>query len=436
LFVLKDKIMIRGNKIITAIDVGTTKIVAVAGKKEEDGTFEILGYGIACARGIKRGVVFNIREAGESVREAVEQLEKMAGIKINEVYVNVIGRELKTYTKKAEKHLEEDRLITKEDIKDLFLQTEEINIPEGYKVYHIEPQLYQIDDEPGILDPVDSTGKDIQVEYKLLAAPKIYEKNLKRCLEKAGIKVRKIVVDTLASSELLLSDDEKEAGVALLDIGGGTTKIAVYHDGVLCYSSLIPFGGNVVTSDIKSGCSILLRQAEALKVQFGCALGEFAPENGVVTVPGISGWEPKEISFKSLAMIIQARMEEIVDASFSYLQKSGSLEKMGAGIVITGGGSLLKNVGQLIQFHTGLDVKKGIPRMKLSKRCEKLEDPRNATVMGLLEMILNEELPVKRKSREKVAAKKSSPGILTHVKNQVTQQVLTFFSDGNDMEIN
>ena len=428
--------MIRGNKTIAAIDVGTTKIVVVAGEKKEDGTFEILGYGKACAKGIKRGVVLNIREAGESVSEAVEQVEKMAGIKINEVYVNVIGRELTTYTKKAEKHFEEVRLITKEDIKDLFHQTEEINIPEGYKVYHIEPQLYQIDDEPGISEPVDSTGKDIQVEYKLLAAPEIYEKTLKICLENVGLKVRKIVVDTLASSELLLSDDEKEAGVALLDIGGGTTKIAVYHEGVLCYSSLIPFGGNVVTRDIKSGCSILLRQAEALKVQFGCALGEFAPENGVVTVPGISGWEPKEISFKSLAMIIQARMEEIVEASFSYMQKSGYLEKMGAGIVITGGGALLKNLAQLIQFHTGLDVKKGIPRMKLNKKWEKLEDPRNATVMGLLEMILNEESPVKKQNREKNAAKKSSPGILTHVKNQVTQQVLTFFSDGNDTEIN
>jgi len=426
----------RSNKIVAAIDVGTTKIVAVAGQKKEDGTFEILGYGKACAKGIKRGVVLNIREAGESVREAIEQVEKMAGIKINEVYINVIGRELKTFTKKAEKHLGQGHIITKEDIKDLFHQAEETSIPEGYKVYHIEPQLYQIDDESGISDPVDVTGENIQVEYKLLAAPEIYEKNLKLCLDKAGIKVSKIVVDTLASSELLLSDDEKEAGVILLDIGGGTTKIAVYHEGVLCYSSLIPFGGNVVTSDIKSGCSILLRQAEALKVQFGCALGEFAPENGIVTVPGISGWEPKEISFKSLAMIIQARMEEIVDGTFSYMQKSGYLEKMGAGIVITGGGSLLKNVGQLIQFHTGLDVKKGISRMKLNKNWEKLEDPRNATVMGLLEMNLNEESPVKKQGRKKVYVKKSSPGILTNVKNQVTQQVLTFFSDGNDTEIN
>ncbi|MBK5202612.1 MAG: cell division protein FtsA [Prolixibacteraceae bacterium] len=428
--------MKRGNKIVAAIDVGTTKIVAVAGEKREDGTIEILGYGKACARGIKRGVVFNIREAGESVREAVDQVEKTVGKKINEVYVNVIGRELKTITKKTQKHFDEDRLITKEDIKELYCQIKETTIPKGYKVYHIEPQLYQIGDETGISDPVDSTGKDIQVEYKLLAAPEIYEKNLKLCLDYAGLKVRKIIVDTLASSELLISDDEKEAGVALLDIGGGTTKIAVYNEGVLVYSSLIPFGGNVVTRDIKLGCSILLRQAEALKVQFGRALGEFAPENGVVTVPGISGWEPKEISFKSLAMIIQARMEEIVEGVFSYMKKSGYIEKMGAGIIITGGGSLLKDVGQLIQFHTGLDVKKGIPIMKLNKKWEKLEDPRNTTVLGLLEIILNEESPVKRQEKKKVTAKKSSPGILTHVRDQVTQQVLTFFSDGNDTEIN
>lgn len=428
--------MKRGNKIIAAIDVGTTKIVAVAGEKREDGTIEILGYGRACARGIKRGVVFNIREAGESLKEAIHQVEITAGKKINEVYVNVIGRELKTITKKVQKHFNENRIITKDDIIELFSHIKEASIPEGYKVFHIEPQLYQIDDEPGISDPVDSTGKDIQVEYKLLVAPEIYEKNLKLCLDYAGLKVRKIILDTIASSKLLISDDEKEAGVALLDIGGGTTKIAIYNEGVLVYSSLIPFGGNVVTRDIKSGCSILLRQAEALKVQFGCALGEFASENGVVTVPGISGWEPKEISFKSLAMIIQARMEEIIEGVFSYLKKSGYIEKMGAGIVLTGGGSLLKNVGQLIQFHTGLDVKTGIPCMKINKKWKKLEDPRNSTVLGLLEMIMNEELPVKKQGKKKVVAKKSSYGILTHVKDHVTQQVLTFFSDENDTEIN
>jgi len=259
---------------------------------------------------------------------------------------------------------------------------------------------------------------------------------LKLCINNAGLKVRKIIVDTLASSGLLISNDEKEAGVALLDIGGGTTKIAIYNEGVLVYSSLIPFGGNVVTRDIKSGCSILLRQAEALKVQFGRALGEFAPENGIVTVPGISGWEPKEISFKSLAMIIQARMEEIIEGVFSYMKKSGYIEKMGAGIIITGGGSLLKNVEQLIQFHTGLDVKKGIPCIRFNKKWEKLEDPRNSTVLGLLKMILDEELPVKKLEKKKVVEKKSSYGILSHVKNRVTQQVLTFFSDGNDTEIN
>jgi len=426
----------RGNKIVAAIDIGTTKIIVVAGEKKKDGTLEILGCGKTCSKGIKRGVVLNIREAGEAVREAVDQVEKMAGIKINEVYVNVIGRELKTLTKKVEKHFKENRLITKEDIRDLFGQIEETNIPEGYKIYDIEPQLYQIDDESGISDPVDSTGKDIQVEFKLLVAPEIYEKNLRLCLERAGLKACKIVVDTIASSELLLSEDEKEAGVVLLDIGGGTTKIAVYLDGVLCYSSLMPFGGNVVTRDIKSGCSILLRQAEALKVQFGQAMGDFASENGVVTVPGISGWDSKEISFKSLAMIIQARIEEIIEASFSQMHKSGYIEKMGAGIVLTGGGALLNNVEQLIQFNTGLDVRKGICRNKLSKKWEDLEDPRNATVMGLIHMIINEGSFTRKKVWKKEAAKKSSHKIFSHVKKKVTQQVITFFSNGNDEEIN
>jgi cell division protein FtsA len=247
------------------------------------------------------------------------------------------------------------------------------------------------------------------------------------------------MIDPLASSEILLSEDEKEAGVVLLDIGGGTSKMAVYRDGVLCYSSLIPFGGNVITHDIKEGCSILARQAESLKVQFGQAMGDFAPEDRVVTIPGISGWEPKEITFKSLAFIIQARMEEIIEAFYFQLEKSGCIDKVGAGIVLTGGSALLPNLSQLIKYRTGLDVRKGIPSLKLGEQWKELEDPRNATVLGLLKAALNDaenesakEYSFKKKKKK---TRQAQPGFFSQMKKEVTRQVTLFFEDEQDTEM-
>jgi cell division protein FtsA len=270
-------------------------------------------------------------------------------------------------------------------------------------------------------------------------APELYENNLKMCFERAGINIRKAMIDPLASSEILLSDDEKEAGVILLDIGGGTTELTIYHDGVLCYSSLIPFGGNVITHDIKEGCSILLRQAESLKVQYGQAMGDFAPDDKVVTIPGISGWEPKEISFKSLAFIIQARMEEIIEAFFYQVEKSGYMDKVGAGIVLTGGSALMPNLNQLIKYQTGMDVRQGIPRLKLEEPWKKLEEPRNATVLGLLKVAMNETEYTESKDfffgKKKKKARSSQPGFFSQMKKEVARQVTLFFEDEQDTEM-
>ena len=429
--------MAKSNKIVAAVDVGTTKIIVVTGRKDEEGKIEILGVGRTRSLGVKRGVVLNIREALGAVNEAVSQVEDKIGLEVDEVYVNIIGQQLKTFTLKAEEHIGANHIIAEEDILSLFQQVKNIELPEGYKVYHVVPQLYKIDEESGISDPVGITGEKIEVDFKLLIAPESYENNLKMCFESAGIKIRKAMIDPLASSEILLSDDEKDAGVILLDIGGGTTKVAIYNEGVLCYSSLIPFGGNVITHDIKEGCSIPVRQAESLKVQYGQAMGDFAPEDKVVTIPGISGWEPKEISFKSLSYIIQARMEEILDAAFYQVEQSGYIEKIGAGIVLTGGGALLPNLGQLIKYRTGLDVRKGIPRMTLGKQWKDLEDPRYSTVMGLFQMLMEETEHAKPKRVKKTKqVKDTQSGFFSQVKKQVARQVTLFFEDEQDTEMN
>ncbi|MEL7585437.1 MAG: cell division protein FtsA [Prolixibacteraceae bacterium] len=428
----------KSNKIVAAVDVGTTKVVVVAGRKDEEGRIEVMGVGKARSMGVKRGIVLNIKEAVEAVDDAIRQAEDAMDEEIDEVYVNVGGQQLKTFTLSAARYIGESRIVTEEDVQSLFRQAEQVKLPEGYKIYHIIPQLYRIDQEAGIPDPVGIAGEKLEVDFKLLVAPEVYEANLKMCFDSAGIGIRKTLVDPLASSEILLSDDEKEAGVMLIDIGGGTTKIAVFVDGILCFSSLVPFGGNVITHDIKEGCSILARQAEALKTQFGQAMGDFAPADKVVTIPGISGWEPKEISFKNLSFIIQARMEEIIDACYFQVEKSGYIDKIGSGIVLTGGSALLPNLSQLIKYRTGMDVRKGIPHLKVEQKWKELEDPRNATVLGLFVAALNDdenESAGKRLSLKKKKAKSSQPGFFSQVKQQVARQVTLFFDEEQDTEM-
>jgi cell division protein FtsA len=431
--------MAKSEKILAAVDVGTTKVVVVAGRQNEEGKIEILGFGRSRSMGVKRGVVLNIDEAFSAIDAAIRQAEDAFGGDIDEVYVNIVGQQLKTLTAKGERYIGESRIVSEEDVDFMFQQVRKLDLPEAYKIYHVAPQLFTIDHESGIPNPVGMTGEKMEAEFKLLVAPALYENNLKLCFERAGIKIQKSMIDPLASSEILLSEDEKEAGVVLLDIGGGTSKMAVYHDGVLCYSSLIPFGGNVITHDIKEGCSILARQAESLKVQFGQAMGDFAPEDRVVTIPGISGWEPKEITFKSLAFIIQARMEEIIEAFYFQLEKSGCIDKVGAGIVLTGGSALLPNLSQLIKYRTGLDVRKGIPSLKLGEQWKELEDPRNATVLGLLKAAINDaecesakEYSFKRKKKK---TRSAQPGFFSQMKKEVTRQVTLFFEEEQDSEM-
>lgn len=431
----------KSEKIVAAVDVGSTKIVAVAGKKNEEGRIEILGFGKARSMGVKRGAVLNIDEAFSAIHQAIRQVEDAFGGDIEEVYVNIVGQQLKTLTNRGERYIGESRIVSEEDVEFLFQQVKKVELPEGYKIYYTAPQLFTIDHEAGIPNPVGMTGEKMEADFKLLVAPELYEHNLKLCFDRAGINIRRSMIDPLASSEILLSEDEKEAGVILLDIGGGTTKMAIYHDGVLCYSSLIPFGGNVITHDIKEGCAILARQAESLKVQFGQAMGDFAPEDKLVTIPGISGWEPKEISFKSLSFIIQARMEEIIEAFFYQVEKSGYMDKVGAGIVLTGGSALMPNLGQLIKFQTGMDVRKGIPKLKLGDNSWKeLEDPRNATVLGLLLTALNEEEDDEPSrdfffKKKKKKTRTSQSGFFSQMKKEVTRQVTLFFEDEQDTEM-
>lgn len=421
--------MDKNEKIFAAVDIGSTKIVALAGRKNEEGKIQIVGLGHSASRGVKRGVVLNVEEAFAAISDALGQAEKESGQDIETVFVNISGQQLTTQTTRQQKVFGRDHCVSESDIDQMMQMARQINLTEGMSIYHTNSEFYTIDGESGITNPVGAICEKIEANFKVHIAPDSYQRNISMCFDRGSIQVQNAILDPIASSEVVLTEEEKETGVALVDIGGGTTKISIFYEGVLCHTSMVPFGGNVVTMDIKEGCSITVRQAESLKVQFGQAMADFAPEDKVVTIP-INGWEPKQISFKSLAHIIQARMEEIVVQFFYQIRKSGYVDKLGAGIVITGGTSLLPNLGQLVKFHTGFDVRIGKPNLNTFVVRKSIDDPRFATALGLLKMAAEEEGLYGKKGRMKMRKEKSNePGILSKMQNKIVQGVIGFFEE-------
>jgi len=371
---------------VAAIDIGTTKIVAIVGKRKENGKIEILGISKTTSKGVKRGVVLNIEEAVGSIQKTVEDVQFSIGKEIKDVYVGIAGQHIKSIKNRGYINRDSyDDEITKDDIEALIQDMYKIPIDIGEEIIHVLPQNYIVDNETGVKNPVGMSGKRVEANFHIVIGQIASARNIGKCITKAGLKLNQLVLEPLASASAVLTSDEMEAGVALVDIGGGTTDVAVYYDDIIRHTAVIPFGGDVVTKDIKEGCSILQRQAELLKIQYGSALGDLAKEEEVVSIPGISGREPKEISFKSLAYIIQSRMEEILDAVIYEVENSGYFEKLGAGIVLTGGGALLKHLPALVKFKTGLDVRIGYPTEHLSAEAiSDVNHPMYSTSVGLV----------------------------------------------------
>ena len=372
--------------LVAAIDIGTTKIVAIVGKKKENGKIDILGISKTPSKGVKRGVVQNIDEAVNSIQKTVEDVQFTIGKEIKDVFVGIAGQHIRSIKNRGYINRDSyDDEITRKDIDDLVNDMYKIPIDFGEEIIHVLPQNYIVDNETGIKNPVGMSGKRVEANFHIVIGQVASARNISKCITKAGLKLNSLILEPLASSEAVLTEDEKEAGVALVDIGGGTTDIAVFYDDIIRHTAVIPFGGDVVTKDIKEGCSILQRQAELLKIQYGSALGDLAKEEEVVSIPGISGREPKEISFKSLAYIIQSRMEEILDAVIYEIENSGYFDRLSAGIVITGGGALLKHLPALVKFKTGMDVRVGYPSEHLVNDSNSdVNDPMFATSVGLV----------------------------------------------------
>ena len=373
-------------EIVAGLDIGTTKIACIVGKKDENGKIEILGIGKSKSLGVSRGVVSNIEKTVQSIKDAVTEAEAKSGVEINVVNVGIAGQHIKSHQHRGmitRDNFEEE--ISQTDIDKLIDNMYKLVMLPGEEIIDVLPQDYIVDREQGIKDPVGMSGSHLEANFHIITGQVAAIRNIHKCVAKSGLTIDQLTLEPLASAASVLTDDEIEAGVALVDIGGGTTDIAIYKDGIISQTAVIPFGGNIITEDIKEGCTILQRHAELLKTKFGSAIPNNGQENEVVCIPGLRGREPKEISVKNLAGIINARMTEIIEHIYYEIKSSGNEKKLIAGVVVTGGGSQMKYIRQLFEYVTGMDTRIGLPTERLGKNnTENLTSPMFATGVGLV----------------------------------------------------
>lgn len=374
------------DKIVVGLDIGTTKICCLVGRRNEFGKLEILGMGKAPSEGVVRGIVSNIDKTVEAIRTAVKIAEDQANIDIKVVNVGIAGAHIKSLQHSGSIMRSSDTEISLDDVNRLTSDMYRLVTQPGSEIIHVMPQEYQVDFEKGITDPVGMNGARLEGNFHIITAQSNAIANLKKCVTRAGLTIEDLILEPLASSMAVLSDEEKEVGVALIDIGGGTTDLAIFKDKVIRHTAVLPFGGNIVTHDIRQGCAVLPSQAEALKVKFGKALAQEASEDEYISIPGLRDRAPKEISRRNLAHIIEARMEEIIELVAAEIERTGFRpEDLTAGLVITGGGSQLQHLVPLAELLTGMEARIGYPNEHLGKsRIEAVKSPMYATTVGLV----------------------------------------------------
>ncbi len=411
-------------RIVVGLDIGTTKVCAVVASIDEQDKIHILGVGKAPSDGLNRGVVVNIDKTVNAIKNAVEQAQLASGIEVNSVNVGIAGDHIRSIRSKGVITINnKDKEITVKDVERLLEDCQRIMLPPDQQIIHVIPQEFVVDGQDGISDPVGMSGMRMEAEVHIITGLVSAAKNLYRCVERAGYQVADIILEPLASSYAVLDDEEKEAGVVLVDIGGGTTDLAVFQENTIRHTAVIAIAGKKVTDDIKVGLSVLDDQAEKLKHQYGESYVDLIEEDESITIPGIAGRPPKEITKSILAKIIQARMEEILEIIAIEVKRSGYSDSLSAGIVITGGGSLIKNVCPLANEVLGMDAKIGRPLGLAGGLTEEVDSPIYATSVGLVLHALrtgetNE--PISGRSQEKS---------VEHVMNKITDRMKTWFKE-------
>src|ERR1700748_2400364 len=414
--------------IIVGLDIGTTKIAAIAGRKNEYGKLEILGFGRANSNGVKHGQVLNIDETIKAIRMALDNCyASNPNLDISEVYVGIAGHHIKSLQTRGD-IVRQDTAeeITQREIDQLIADQYKTHIPARDQIIDVIPQEFTVDNFQNIPNPIGYGGVKAGANFHIITGDKNAIRNINRAVEKSNLHTKDLVLQPLASAAAVMGQEDLEAGVAIVDIGGGTTDLAVFYEGILKHTAVIPFGGENISNDIKTGLGVLKTQAEQMKVQFGSALANEARTNAFITIPGLRGMPAKEISVKNLANIIQARMSEIMDFVTYHLKQVGLDNKMlNGGVVLTGGGSQLKHLIQLTEYVTGLNARIGYPTEHLAAgHIEELAKPTYSTCIGLI-LKGYSDYEHNRKQFEQTTIKIEVPENLRKADNQQEQGALT-----------
>jgi cell division protein FtsA len=372
-------------ELVAAIDIGTLRTRAAIGRFTTEGKLEIVAVSDTLTKGVRNGVVVNIDEVAVSIRTVISSLEKSLNLRVQKIYAGISGQKINNRQVTGYR-MTENGEVTQAIINSLIDEAQRYSSGPGEKVYHLVPQEFIVDGERGVINPVGMAGRRVDAAFTVISASESYELNLKRSIEKAGYELVSAFINPFVQGAGFLSKDEKEAGVILLDFGAGTTGMSLYYENKLRLATELPFGGNVISNDIREGCNIIPRHAEMVKVQCGYAFSELVPDNKFAQIPEVEGWQAKEISFRNLSGIIQARLEEIIEGVNFQLEATGLLPKLGAGIVLTGGGSNMRGIDKLVSYMTGIDVRFGKPVVAIKEQLfnEQIMNTESANLIGLL----------------------------------------------------
>ncbi len=371
----------KGGEIIVGLDIGTTKICAIVGELTDDG-IDIIGIGCHPSKGLRKGVVVNIEATVASIRRAIEEAEAMAGTEITHVYTGIAGGHIKGFGSRGVVALK-DKEVREADIARVIEQAKTVNIPVDREVIHVLPQEFIVDDQGGIKEPLGMAGYRLEAKVHIVTGAVASAQNIVKCANRTGLNVADIVLQPLASSEAVLTDEEKELGVCLVDIGGGTTDIAIFHGGSIVHTAVIALGGNNLTNDIAVGLRTPVHEAERIKQKYGCSLSSMVDKQDMIEVPSVGGREPRVMGRQILCDILEPRVEEIFQLVHHEVERNGFSEALTSGVVITGGSTLLPGMNELAEEIMGVPVRRGTPR-GIGGLVDVVRSPIYATGVGLV----------------------------------------------------
>lgn len=388
----------RNENLVVGLDIGTTKVCAIVGEMEED-SMNIIGIGSHPSKGLRKGVVVNIESTVEALKKAVEEAELMGGCNITAVYAGISGAHIKGLNSRGIVAVKE-REVRSTDIKRVVDAAQAVAIPLDREVLHVIPQEYIIDDQDGVKDPIGMSGVRLEAKVHIVTAAASATQNIIKCCNRAGLNVQNVILEQLAASEAVLGQDEKELGVALVDIGGGTCDISIFSGGAIVYTSVLPLGGNHLTNDVAVGLRTPAQEAEKIKQKYGCVLTSLVQREETIEVPSVGGRNPRILSRQILSEILEPRVEEIFQLVQQEITKSGYEDRVAAGVVITGGCSVLEGMPELAEQVFNLPVRRGEPK-GVGGLIDVVRSPMYATSVGLALLGWKNEKETKFKVQEK-----------------------------------